>query len=195
MIVGGWYVTGHLGYVAEDPKTLEEAFVATNSGRAESYSFVAPTAYLLELLLLWSDQSKLVTFGIAGVLGMAAGSAAMALATAGVPLGRLRLDRGPRQPYRRRRVNGIWRRHRAGLHDRPGVDRHFDPGAGIVPRSGGDRRRLRGGVEIPVLAAGQASPDEGFTHDRVRPGLRAAASLRGLVRLDRGLTRASTTRR
>ena len=81
MIVGGWYVTGHLGYVAEDPKTLEEAFVATNSGRAESYSFVAPTAYLLELLLLWSDQSKLVTFGIAGVLGMAAGSAAMALAT------------------------------------------------------------------------------------------------------------------
>jgi hypothetical protein len=81
VIVGGWYVSGHLGYVAEDPKTLEEAFVATNSGRPESYSFVAPAAYLLELLLLWSDQSKLVTFGIAGVLGMAAGSAAMALAT------------------------------------------------------------------------------------------------------------------
>ncbi|HEY7943252.1 MAG TPA: YeeE/YedE family protein [Casimicrobiaceae bacterium] len=81
VIVGGWYVSGHLGYVAEDPKTLEEAFVATNSGRPESYSFVAPAAYLLELLLLWSDQSKLVTFGIAGVLGMAAGSATMALAT------------------------------------------------------------------------------------------------------------------
>lgn len=80
-IVGGWYVSGHIGYIAEDPKTLEEAFVATNSGRAESYSFVAPTAYLLELLLLWSDQSKLVTFGIAGVLGVAAGSAATALAT------------------------------------------------------------------------------------------------------------------
>jgi hypothetical protein len=55
--------------------------VATNSGRPESYSFVAPTAYLLELLLLWSDQSKIVTFGIAGVLGMAAGSATVALAT------------------------------------------------------------------------------------------------------------------
>jgi uncharacterized membrane protein YedE/YeeE len=81
VIVGGWYVSGHVGYVAEDPRTLEEAFVATNSGRAESFSFVAPTAYLLELLLLWSDQSKLVTFGIAGVLGVAAGSAAMALAT------------------------------------------------------------------------------------------------------------------
>jgi hypothetical protein len=81
VIVGGWYVSGHLGYLAEDPRTLEEKFVATDSGRMESYSFVAPTAYLLELLLLWTDQSRLLTFGIAGVLGMVAGSAAMALAT------------------------------------------------------------------------------------------------------------------
>ena len=81
VIVGGWYVSGHLGYVAEDPQTLEEKFLATDSGRMESYSFVAPTAYLLELLLLWTDQSRLLTFGIAGVLGMMAGSAAIALAT------------------------------------------------------------------------------------------------------------------
>ena len=81
VIVGGWYVSGHLGYVAEDPQTLEERFVATNSGRMESFSFVAPTAYLLELLLLWTDQSRVLTFGIAGVLGMLAGSAAVALAT------------------------------------------------------------------------------------------------------------------
>jgi hypothetical protein len=47
----------------------------------ESYSFVAPNAYLLELLLLWTDQSRVLTFGIAGVLGMLAGSAAVALAT------------------------------------------------------------------------------------------------------------------
>ena len=44
VIVGGWYVSGHLGYVPEDPQTLEEKFVATNSGRPESYSFVAPVA-------------------------------------------------------------------------------------------------------------------------------------------------------
>ena len=81
VIVGGWYVSGHLGHLAEDPQTLEEKFVATNSGRMESYSFVAPTAYLLELLMLWTDQSRIVTFGIAGVLGMLAGSAAMAIAT------------------------------------------------------------------------------------------------------------------
>ena len=47
----------------------------------ESFSFVAPVAYLLELLVLWTDQSRVLTFGIAGVLGMLAGSAAMALAT------------------------------------------------------------------------------------------------------------------
>jgi uncharacterized membrane protein YedE/YeeE len=81
VIVAGWYVSGHLGYLAEDPATLEETFVATNSGRMESYSFVAPVAYLLELLVLWTDSSRVLTFGIAGVLGMIAGSAAMALAT------------------------------------------------------------------------------------------------------------------
>jgi uncharacterized membrane protein YedE/YeeE len=80
VIVAGWYLSGHVGYVAEDPATLEEKFVATNSGRAESYSFVAPVAYLLELLFLWTDQSRIVTFGIAGVLGMMIGSGAMAIA-------------------------------------------------------------------------------------------------------------------
>jgi hypothetical protein len=81
IIVAGWYVSGHIGYLAEDPQTLEEHFVATNTGRLESYSFVAPVGYLLELLLLWTDQSRVVTFGIAGVLGVMAGSLAMALAT------------------------------------------------------------------------------------------------------------------
>ena len=79
VIVGGWYISGHLGYLAEDPATLEEKFVATNSNRAESYSFTSPVAYTLELLMFWSDQSRIVTFGIAGVLGMLAGSAAYAL--------------------------------------------------------------------------------------------------------------------
>jgi uncharacterized membrane protein YedE/YeeE len=81
VIVGGWYVTGHIGHLAEDPRTLEEAFLGTNSGKPESYSFVAPVGYLLELLMLWSDQTRIVTFGIGGVLGMLVGSAAMALAT------------------------------------------------------------------------------------------------------------------
>ncbi len=81
VVVGGWYVSGHLGYVAEDPATLEEKFVATNSGRMESFSFVAPAAYLLELLLFWTDQSRVVSFGIAAALGMIVGAGGMALAT------------------------------------------------------------------------------------------------------------------
>jgi uncharacterized protein len=81
VIVAGWYVTGHVGHLAEDPRTLEEAYLGTNSGRPESYSFVAPVAYTLELLLLWSDQSRIVSFGIAGVIGMVVGAAAVALAT------------------------------------------------------------------------------------------------------------------
>jgi len=81
VVVAGWYLSGYLGHLVEDPNTLEESFVATNSGRMESMSFVAPQAYFLELLLLWSDKSRVMTFGIATVLGMVAGSAAYALAS------------------------------------------------------------------------------------------------------------------
>jgi uncharacterized membrane protein YedE/YeeE len=81
VIVAGWYLSGHIGYLAEDPNTLEEKFFATNSGRMESMSMVAPAAYLLELLLLWSDKSRVMTFGIASALGLVAGSLAYALAT------------------------------------------------------------------------------------------------------------------
>jgi len=80
-VVAAWYVSGHLGYLAEDPETLQEAFVATNSGRMEAFSFVAPSAYFLELLMLWSDTSRKMSFGIASVLGVVAGSAAWALLT------------------------------------------------------------------------------------------------------------------
>lgn len=79
LTVAGWYLTGVAGYVAEHPETLERAFIGTNSGRAESFTFVAPIAYTLELLLLWSDSSRIVTFGIATVLGVIVGSAAYAL--------------------------------------------------------------------------------------------------------------------
>ena len=81
VVVGGWYVSGHIGHVAEDPNTLQEAFVATNTGRMESFSFVAPFAFTLEYLMLWTDKSKIVTYGIASAAGVVAGSAAYALAT------------------------------------------------------------------------------------------------------------------
>ena len=81
VVAGGWYVSGHLGHVAEDPNTLQEAFVRTNSGRMESFSFVAPLAYTLEYLMFWTDKSKVITYGIASAAGVIAGSAAYALAS------------------------------------------------------------------------------------------------------------------
>ncbi|MFN3628771.1 MAG: YeeE/YedE family protein [Casimicrobiaceae bacterium] len=80
-VIAGWYVTGHLGFVQEHPETLESVWIATNSGRPESLTFTAPPAYLLELLAFWSDRSRIMTFGIATILGVVVGSATMALAT------------------------------------------------------------------------------------------------------------------
>jgi uncharacterized membrane protein YedE/YeeE len=81
VIVGMWYVSGHIGYVQEDPNTLQEAFVATNSGRMEALSFVAPVSYTLEWLMFFSDTSRVLTVGIVSVLGVISGSAVVALAT------------------------------------------------------------------------------------------------------------------
>lgn len=81
LLVGaGWYVTGHLGY-GENPDTLEIMFQGTNSRTLESMSFVGPIAYGLELLMMWTDQSLHLSFGIASVLGVLLGSAAVALGT------------------------------------------------------------------------------------------------------------------
>ena len=80
VVVGGWYVSGHIGHLAEDPETLQEAFVATNTGRMEAFSFVAPLAWSLEYLMLWTDKTKIVTYGIASTAGVIAGSFAYALA-------------------------------------------------------------------------------------------------------------------
>ncbi len=79
VVVAAWWVSGHLGHLAEHPETLEETFLATNSGRAEALSFVAPIAYTLDWLLFFSDRSKVLTIGIVSVAGVVAGAAAMAL--------------------------------------------------------------------------------------------------------------------
>lgn len=80
LVVAGWYVTGHLGF-GENPDTLETVYFATNTRTLESLSFVAPLAYTLELLMMWTDASLHATFGIASVVGVVAGSAVYALAS------------------------------------------------------------------------------------------------------------------
>ena len=79
-IVAGWYVSGKVGF-GENPDTLETVYFATNTRTIESFSFIAPSAFALEMLLLWSDKSLKLTFGVAALLGVVAGSAAYALVT------------------------------------------------------------------------------------------------------------------
>ena len=81
LVAALWWVSGVLGHLAEHPQTLEEAFLATNSQRMESFSFVAPLAYVLDGLVFFSDASKHLTQGMVLVLGVVLGSAAVALAS------------------------------------------------------------------------------------------------------------------
>jgi uncharacterized membrane protein YedE/YeeE len=79
LVCAAWWVTGVLGHLPEHPETLEEAWLATDSRRPEALSFVAPSAYTLELLTLWSDRGRTLSFGIATLLGTLVGGWASAL--------------------------------------------------------------------------------------------------------------------
>ena len=85
LVAAGWYLTGNIGH-GENPDTLEIVYFATNTRTLESFSFVAPTAYSLELLMLWSDRSLHATFGIVSVVGVVLGALVVALATGGFRL-------------------------------------------------------------------------------------------------------------
>ena len=74
VIVALWWVSGWLGFVPEDPNTLEPAFLATNSRRMESLSMAAPVGYAIDWLLFFSDQSKRLTLGIVCVVGVPVGA-------------------------------------------------------------------------------------------------------------------------
>lgn len=80
VVAGVWWVSGRLGYVAEDPNTLQPAFLATNSRRMESLSMVAPVAYALDWLMFFSDKAKLLTLGIVSMVGIALGALGASLA-------------------------------------------------------------------------------------------------------------------
>ncbi len=81
VIAAVWWVSGRLGHLQEHPLTLAEAFLATPSQKMESLSFVAPIAYSLDWLILFSDKSKVLTLGIVSTFGVVLGSALMALAS------------------------------------------------------------------------------------------------------------------
>ncbi|MBL8341303.1 MAG: YeeE/YedE family protein, partial [Rubrivivax sp.] len=73
LVVAGWYLSGHIGY-GENTETLEQTYFATNTRTIESLSYVAPTAFTLELLMLWTDKSLHPSLGITSLLGIIAGA-------------------------------------------------------------------------------------------------------------------------
>ena len=81
VVTAMWWVSANLGYVAEHPETLQETFLATNSGKAEALSFVAPMAFTLDWVMFFSDRSKVLTLGIVSVFGVVAGSLVYAVMT------------------------------------------------------------------------------------------------------------------
>ncbi|HEX4986348.1 MAG TPA: YeeE/YedE thiosulfate transporter family protein, partial [Burkholderiales bacterium] len=78
-VVGGWYVTGHLGFIAEDPNTLQEMYVGTRSARPESFTFIGPAANALEMLQFWTGKRAHMTFGVAVIAGTVGGAFAWAV--------------------------------------------------------------------------------------------------------------------
>lgn len=78
LVAAGWYVSGHLGF-GENPETLEESYFATNTRTLETLSFVAPIAFSIEYLMLFTDTSLRVTFGIISIVGVILGAAVYAV--------------------------------------------------------------------------------------------------------------------
>ena len=74
IMAGLWWISGHMGFVPEHPETLEPVYVATNSGRMEALTFVAPIAHTLDWLMFFSDKSKVLTAGVVSVVGVIVGS-------------------------------------------------------------------------------------------------------------------------
>lgn len=80
LVTLAWALTSHWAFVPEHPQTLEAAWVATSFNRPEAFSFVAPSAGLLDWLLFYSDASKRLNFGVCSLIGVLVGAAAAALA-------------------------------------------------------------------------------------------------------------------
>ena len=78
-ICAAWWVVFQLAYIPEHPDTLEAAYLGSYGNRAEGFSFVAPYAYTLEWLMFFSDQSRIITVGIAACFGVVLGATASAL--------------------------------------------------------------------------------------------------------------------
>ncbi len=74
LLAAAFWITGHVGYLAEHPETLESVWLGTQSRRPEGLSFSAPAAGALDLLTMWTDRGTVATFGVTLMLGVLVGS-------------------------------------------------------------------------------------------------------------------------
>jgi uncharacterized membrane protein YedE/YeeE len=78
-VVLAWWISGVPGHIAEHPATLEASFVASSTRAMESLTFVAPMAYLVDWVILFSDANRHLSMAVVSVLGVVSGSALVAL--------------------------------------------------------------------------------------------------------------------
>jgi uncharacterized membrane protein YedE/YeeE len=78
LVAAAFFLTGALGFLAENPETLEPAWLGTQSKRPEGLSFAGPLAHAMDLLTLWTDQGNVATFGVTLALGVLIGAFASA---------------------------------------------------------------------------------------------------------------------
>lgn len=81
VIVGMWWVSGALGYVAEHPQTLEATYLGSRTGRMEALTFTAPLAWAIDWLMFYSDSNRHLSIAAVSVAGVVAGGFLHAVAT------------------------------------------------------------------------------------------------------------------
>jgi uncharacterized membrane protein YedE/YeeE len=96
----------------------------------------------LELLMLWTDKSLHLSFGIACAARRGGGSLLYALVARKFRWEGFASLADLRNQLVGRRADGLRRRHGAGLHHRPGLDRPVDAGHRLVHGRGRHRRSV-----------------------------------------------------
>ena len=77
LAVAMWWVSGHLGFVAEHPETMDAVYLVGSGGRFTALSFTAPLARTLD----WLITSAPLTLGVVLVGGVVLGAWVQALAS------------------------------------------------------------------------------------------------------------------
>ena len=151
-------------------------------------SFVAPTAYTLELLMLWTDKSLRLTFGVATVLGVALGSLIYALGAR-----KFRWEGfASVEDLGNQIVGGLLMGFGGvtamGCTIGQGMTGVFDPGHRFVHRPVRHRRRFGGDDEVAAALRPPGTPDLEFpvaAKGFCRSGIRASWASRGRGRSPR----------